>query len=141
MRLSTSAPVLFLASLLVMSACDPTTPSGNTPDPDTEMPEPDTEAIPDPTTCDEAENAVDLALERIQSCEADAECGQVLTGTSCGCTRDLVARTDADTTRIYELIDAQADLGCGGFISTCDCPATDGFACVNNTCSWNYTRQ
>lgn len=126
------AALLFgCAGLLV--ACDPTTPSGNgtTPEPAPE---------PDPATC--AEAADELADERdsIQTCTTDAECGQVLTGTSCGCTRDLVARLGVDTTRFYQIMDIQADLECGGFVSTCDCPPADGYACVDNTCTWNYLR-
>ena len=137
------ASLFFAGSLCFTAGCDPTTPSGPVPDPDpgTEVDtEVDTEGIDDPTTCDEAEAALDIALDRIQSCTTDDQCGQVLTGTSCGCTRDLVARLDADTTRFYELLEFPGDLDCGGFVSTCDCPPTDGFACVEGTCSWNYTQ-
>ncbi len=75
--------------------------------------------------------------EAIRSCAVASDCGQVLTGTSCGCTRSWVARTGADTTDFYDLL---ADAGsCGvGLISTCDCPAAIGFDCINNTCTWNY---
>ena len=116
-----------------MAGCDPTTPSGNgtTPEPEPE---------PNPTTCPEAYDALSAEQDSIQTCTNDAECGQVLTGTSCGCTRDLVARTDADTSRFYELLDIQSGLECGGFVSTCDCPPADGFACVDSSCTWNYLR-
>jgi hypothetical protein len=69
----------------------------------------------------------------------DAECGQVLKGTSCGCTRDWVARLDADTAEFWALVDTANELGCElPFISTCDCPATDGYACSGGICTWNY---
>jgi hypothetical protein len=76
----------------------------------------------------------------IRSCTADAECGQVLSGTSCGCTRNWVARTDADLTEWETLRDDAFANGCSvpGGISTCDCPAADGFACNAGTCTWNY---
>lgn len=74
----------------------------------------------------------------IRSCNAPGECGQVLHGTSCGCTRDWVARNNANPARFYQLLqDAGA---CGfGLVSTCDCPQTYGFDCVQHTCTWDYT--
>lgn len=75
----------------------------------------------------------------IRGCAEDAECGQVLMGTSCGCTRDWVARLDVDTAPFWALVDKAMELGCDlPFISTCDCPETDGFACVGGICTWNY---
>lgn len=91
------------------------------------------------TTC--AELDAELAKERqaIMSCTADAECGQDLKGTSCGCTRNLVARLDADTTRFYELLQRGQELECDpGLVSTCDCPNANGFVCKSGTCGWNY---
>jgi hypothetical protein len=85
----------------------------------------------DDVTCDE----VTAELAAIQSCTADEECGLVLEGTSCGCTRDLVARLDAPVD-IFETL-REAAGGCD-FGSTCDCPETDGFACVEGVCSWRY---
>lgn len=77
---------------------------------------------------------------QIRSCGADAECGQVLSGTSCGCTNNWVARADADLSTWEALRQTANDEGCPipGGISTCDCPAADGFACVEGTCTWNY---
>lgn len=94
---------------------------------------------PEPT-CDELETAFVAQTAAIRSCEDDTECGQVLTGTSCGCTRNWVARTDADITE-WEATRAAAldgECGIGGGISTCDCPAADGFACDAGICTWNY---
>lgn len=75
--------------------------------------------------------------DAIRSCNTAADCGQVLTGTSCGCTRNWVARNNADTTAFYDLL---AEAGqCGlGLVSTCDCPAANGYDCVQHTCTWNY---
>lgn len=74
----------------------------------------------------------------IRSCNRAADCGTVLQGTSCGCTRDWVARNNVNTQPFYQLLqEAQA---CGlGLTSTCDCPQTYGFACVNQICTWDYT--
>lgn len=82
----------------------------------------------------------DFAAETtaIRSCTSPAQCGQVLQGTSCGCTRNWVARNNANTTRFYQLLQ---DAGACGFsaISTCDCPQTFGFDCVQQICTWDYT--
>ena len=49
----------------------------------------------------------------IRSCTAAAECGQVLAGTSCGCTRNWVARADADLAEWEALRDTAFENGCG----------------------------
>ncbi len=78
-------------------------------------------------------------MTAIRGCTEDAECGQVLMGTSCGCTRDWVARLDANTEAFYELVDLAGELECElPFISTCDCPATEGYRCTDGICGWNY---
>lgn len=93
---------------------------------------------PSAGSCQELEGARDAELAEIQSCANDEECGQVLFDTSCGCTRNLVARLDADTLH-FEQIQAALNLAdCDGLVSTCDCPPADGFECVNGRCSWNY---
>jgi hypothetical protein len=89
-------------------------------------------------TCEQVRAAIDAELAKIQACDAAEDCGQVLTGTSCGCTRNLVARLDADITRFNELMALETDLQCEGFVSTCDCPAADGYACIEGRCTWNY---
>ena len=82
---------------------------------------------------------MDAELASIQRCMTDAECGQVLEQTSCGCTRDLVARLDADATAFHELNAMEVDgRRCNGFASTCDCPSADGFVCARGRCAWNY---
>lgn len=97
------------------------------------------DTAPPATTCETIE--ADFAAERadIQACEVAEDCGQELIGTSCGCTRNLVARADADTTAFYALIDAANANECDiGLVSTCDCPEADGFDCVDQVCTWNY---
>lgn len=93
----------------------------------------------DVRTCDDV--LADYAAEaaNIQSCTDWSECGQVLTGTSCGCTRNWVARTDADTTTFYTLQAEAADAECELGGSTCDCPEAYGFDCVDAVCTWDYT--
>lgn len=90
-------------------------------------------------TCETVIAAYEAETTEIRSCTADADCGQVLSGTSCGCTRNWVARGDADISEWESLREQANALGCSiGGISTCDCPAADGFACDEGTCSWNY---
>lgn len=89
-------------------------------------------------TCDYIEAERKQELANVQSCSTAAECGQPISGSSCGCTRDLVARKDADLDRYLELQKSAAEL-CDSGGSTCDCPLADGFACVNQRCTWNYT--
>lgn len=85
----------------------------------------------DDVTCDE----VTAEIATIRSCTSADQCGLVLEGTSCGCTRDLVARLDAPIAILEALRAAAPDCG---FSSTCDCPEADGFACVDGLCTWNY---
>lgn len=89
-------------------------------------------------SCEELEAQRDAELASIQACSSAGECGADLQGTSCGCTRNLVARVDADLTRFNQIQESLAAAECGGFISTCDCPPADGFACVEGHCTWNY---
>jgi hypothetical protein len=89
--------------------------------------------------CPDLIAAFDAEALAIRSCSSDGECGQQLQGTSCGCTRDWVARTDADTTCFYSLIDQAGALQCELPLgSTCDCPEADGFICDGGICNWNY---
>lgn len=91
--------------------------------------------------CELIQHQIDQELAQIQACEVAADCGQVLQGTSCGCTRNLVASVDADTAAFDDLLDEQSAAGCDVGGSTCDCPTADGFACVENRCTWNYVDQ
>jgi hypothetical protein len=93
---------------------------------------------PPDETCEDTQAAFATESARIRSCTDDDECGQVLEQTSCGCTHDLVARTDADTTEFYALIEAAAGECDLGLISDCDCPAAYGFECDAGTCAWDY---
>ena len=92
-----------------------------------------------PLTCDFVRQQTQDELAHIQACNTDADCGQVLRGTSCGCTRDLVARVDAETQAFYLWMDVTVDgEQCNEFGSTCDCPKADGFVCAKGRCAWNY---
>lgn len=94
---------------------------------------------PGERTCETIEAEFEAETLAIRSCTEDSECGVELTGTSCGCTRNWVARADADTTTFYALISEGGALECElGGESTCDCPEVDGFACVDEICTWNY---
>ena len=90
------------------------------------------------STCEDVREEYAAELERIQSCTDAAECGQNLR-TGCGCTRSLVGRLDADTTRFDELLRTSIDgESCVARFSTCDCPNADGFVCNDGRCAWNY---
>ncbi len=89
-------------------------------------------------SCDDLEAQRAEELASIQACSADSECGQPLLGTSCGCTRDLVARADADISSFSAVQASLDEAGCDGLVTTCDCPAADGFACVGGRCTWNF---
>lgn len=90
-------------------------------------------------SCESLKAELTAELVSAQKCTSAAECGQKIPGSSCGCTRDKIARKDADLTSYLALRDKVTELGCGipgG--STCDCPNADGFACIDNVCGWNY---
>ena len=90
-------------------------------------------------TCDGVIAAFQAETADIRSCDDAAQCGQVLTGTSCGCTQNWIARLDADVTDFYSLIDLGYGMECElGLDSTCDCPNVYGYACDEGTCAWEY---
>ncbi len=91
-------------------------------------------------SCEELVGAYEAETAAIRACEVAEDCGQVLTGTSCGCTRNWVARNDADLGTWNDLRDQALAAECelSGTISTCDCPAAAGFACDAGICTWDY---
>jgi len=94
--------------------------------------------VPDPS-CDSLVSEMNATLSSVQKCKSAADCGQPIPRSSCGCTRDLVARKDANLSSYLAQKAKIFELGCaseGG--STCDCPNADGFACIDNVCAWNY---
>jgi hypothetical protein len=98
--------------------------------------EPDLNAL---TGCDQILDAFWIENDFIRGCESDAQCGQVLYGTSCGCSQDWVALIEADISRWEALKDMALGAGCElPFMSDCSCPEADGYACVSGVCTWNY---
>lgn len=77
---------------------------------------------------------------RPRSSFSHSQCDQVLEETSCGCTRDLVARLGASTAGFYAIVERGRALGCPvtDVSTVCDCPRADGFACVAGRCGWHY---
>lgn len=113
--------------LLTLSACPGELDGDSDPDSDSAR------------TCTEIVSDFEAETSAIRSCSEASECGTELDGTSCGCTRDWVARVDADTTRFYALIEEASAAECDlGLISPCDCPEASGYACEDGTCTWNY---
>ena len=76
-------------------------------------------------------------VKSMKQCSSADECKSI-PGTSCGCTNNLVVGKYANETLLFDMADKMSAVGCGPFISTCDCPAADGFVCENNQCNWNY---
>jgi hypothetical protein len=64
------------------------------------------------TSCAAVNNALSEALANAQQCTSAAQCGQPIKGSSCGCTRDLVARKDADLGPYLAAQAKVAELGC-----------------------------
>lgn len=99
----------------------------------------DTDTAGQDRTCVDIEAEFAAETTAIRSCTEAAECGQVLTGTSCGCTQDWVARLDADPTAFQALLAEGTTAGCElGTASDCRCPEADGYDCVDLVCTWNY---
>ena len=94
-----------------------------------------------PEICPDLIRSMNQELDRIQSCFKDADCGQVLHGTSCGCTMDKVARKDADSSFFNALHEAAADRCNAGMVSVCTCPPASGFRCISGRCRWAYTEE
>ena len=94
---------------------------------------------PAPTTCDLLFNDFVSESLKIRSCISDTDCGQSLAGTSCGCTRDHIARKDADTSAFYQLLAQAKENGCSDSLpitSACDCPQVSGTTCIAGMCDW-----
>jgi len=92
-------------------------------------------------SCDSLVSEMKATLSSVQKCQSAADCGQRIPGSSCGCTRDLIARNDADLSSYLAQRAQVSELDCateGG--SVCDCPSADGFACIDNVCAWNYLK-
>lgn len=93
------------------------------------------------SACDSLVGELAATLSSVQTCMSAADCGQTIPGSSCGCTRDLVARKDADLSSYLAQRAKVSELGCATDVgSTCDCPNADGFACIKNVCAWNYVQ-
>ncbi len=90
--------------------------------------------------CDTLDADFSSGLDAAKTCADVTECGQTGGWGTCGCTRQHVLRLDADAAALDAIWNAGIDGECeftqvGG---TCDCPEADGFACIDNRCTWNY---
>lgn len=89
--------------------------------------------------CDSIKADYTAELVKLRSCDDAKQCGQELKGTSCGCTHNLVARLDADSSELYAILMLADEHGCELILAgTCDCPAAEGFVCSDGLCGWNY---
>ena len=92
--------------------------------------------------CSTAEAEYEAALTTVQTCRESAECepARPLVGTSCGCTRNLLASvraTDAEMAAFSAKKDVLVEcFGSSRFISTCDCPARVP-QCVAGRCAYS----
>jgi hypothetical protein len=87
-------------------------------------------------TCDDWSEEYQSWVGAINHCTTADDCVSVA-GTSCGCTRNVVVNQHEDIDGFKALVDARNDAGCW-LVTTCDCPAADGYACTNGVCGWNY---
>ena len=95
-------------------------------------------------TCATWTAQVEGTYAAIRSCTDASECGQDIP-LGCGCTRNPVARLDADVEGFRALLAARPNAADGGACpdpdvpsgSTCDCPAADGYLCTEGVCEWN----
>jgi len=91
------------------------------------------------SSCDSLVSELKSTLSSVQKCKSAADCGQAIPFSGCGCTRDLVARKDANLSSYLAQRAKYRELGClDDSTSVCDCPNADGFACIDNVCGWNY---
>ncbi len=94
---------------------------------------------PDVDSCAIVADEWDAQLAIVQACETADDCGYPLPGTSCGCTRNLVANNTADTEELYHVLQVADDLDCELIPDTaCDCPDAAGFVCDGGVCAWDY---
>ncbi len=93
--------------------------------------------------CESLEEDFDAAFLEVRSCTEASECGTVLEGTSCGCTRNWIGRLDTDPQPLFDAMDAGQAAKCewAMFGGVCDCPEAEGFDCIDNICTWNYVDQ
>jgi len=90
--------------------------------------------------------SVENAYAEIRSCTDASQCGQDIP-LGCGCTRNPVARLDADVDAFRALLADRPTAADGSPCpdpdvpqgSTCDCPPADGYLCTDGACEWNLT--
>ena len=87
-------------------------------------------------TCDDWMQEYGSWVSDINQCATADDCVSV-SGTSCGCTRNVVVNKNGDLAGFEAMISAMHDDGCG-IMTACDCPFADGFVCDHGVCGWNY---
>ncbi len=89
-------------------------------------------------SCWEYELMLDVESQLATECSADNQCGQVMTGTGCGCMTDnLVANHNFYLGHFYDLLDEAITAGCSpDFDTPCDCAPAATPVCRNNRCVW-----
>ncbi|HCP47435.1 MAG TPA: hypothetical protein DIU15_15445 [Deltaproteobacteria bacterium] len=89
-------------------------------------------------SCDDYSLMLNVEAQLVRSCSQDSDCGQVLTGTGCGCaTDDLIANDSADTSYFFDLFGEATGWGCSiDFGTSCDCEASLEPVCRSGKCSW-----
>lgn len=86
--------------------------------------------------CSDWMGEYDRMVEYLGRCDAADECVGI-SGTSCGCTRNLVLNKDSELGGFWSLVEQMNQAGCG-IATTCDCPPADGYLCEDGHCAWNY---
>lgn len=81
---------------------------------------------------------LDVETRLAGSCVSDSECGQIMTGTGCGCTKDnLIANHNFDLTYFYDLLGEATAMECNvAFGTPCDCDGAAVPVCRAGQCTW-----
>ncbi len=81
---------------------------------------------------------LDVESRLAGSCVSDSDCGQIMAGTGCGCTKDnLVATHNFDLNYFYDLLGEARAMECTlDFGTPCDCDTTAVPVCRAGQCAW-----
>ncbi|MCU0663374.1 MAG: hypothetical protein MUC50_13740 [Myxococcota bacterium] len=87
--------------------------------------------------CDDWSAEDSRFIDANNRCVTARDC-QAISGTSCGCTNNLVLSKEADLEAFWDLRNSMSADGCGFFVTACDCPRANGYKCDRGHCRWNY---
>jgi len=124
---------LFLVCMLFVSGCDLLIQELVPP-----MSYPDEPSESGRFSCWEYDLMLDVEGQLATECSSDNQCGQVMTGTGCGCMTDnLIANHGFYLGHFYDLLEEAREAGCNpDFDTPCDCAPAATPVCRANRCVW-----